>query len=129
MVCLLHLLFHSICSAYAVGGGPDILPDELAQSAAGFVVCLGVAALAIVFSTLAIVCSTLALFGMVDLDCDAPAAEELGPLFSFQTAVDALEVADAVRPASSANAGLTLVTARPPGLCNFSLLALPCIHR
>jgi len=37
---------------------------------------------------------------------------------SFQTAVDALEVADAVRPATSANAGLTLATARPPGHCN-----------
>ena len=36
---------------------------------------------------------TLALFGMVDLDCDAPAAEELGTFFSFQMAVDALEVA------------------------------------
>ena len=90
--------------------------------------CLGVDALAIVFSTLAIVCSSLASFGMVDLDCDAPAAEELGTFFSFQTAVDALEVAEAVRPATSANAGLTSATARPPGLCNFSLLALPCIH-
>ena len=73
--------------------------------------------------------------GMVDLDldCDAPAAEELGTFFSFQTAVAALEVADRrctyVRPATSANAGLTLATARPPGLCNFSLLALPCIYR
>jgi len=102
----------------AVGGGPDALPDELAQSAAGFVVCLGVAALAIMFSTLAMVFSTLASFGMVDLDCDAHAAEELSTFFSFQTAVDALEVADAVRPATSANAGLTLATARTPGLCN-----------
>ena len=71
----------------------------------------GMQALAIVFSTLAIVCSTLALFGMVDLDCDAPAAEELGTFFLFQTAVDALEVAEAVRPATSANAGLTSATA------------------
>jgi len=57
---------------------------------------------------------------MVDLDCDAPAAEEPGIFFSFQMAVDALEVADAVRPgtSTSANAGLTLATARPPGLCN-----------
>jgi len=43
--------------------------------------------------------------------------------------VTLLEVAEAVRPATSANAGLTSATARPPGLCNFSLLALPCIHR
>ena len=34
---------------------------------------LGVAALAIVFSTLAIVFSTVVSFGMMDLDCDAPA--------------------------------------------------------
>jgi len=113
----------------AVGCGLDALPDELAQSAVGFVVCLGVAALAIVFSTLAMVFSTLASFGMVDLDCDAPAAEELDTFFLFQMTVDAPEVADAVRPTTSANAGLTLATARPPGFCNFSLLALPCIHR
>ena len=80
--------------------------------------CLGVAALASVFSALAVVFSTLASFWMVDLDCDAPAAEELGTFFSFQMAVDVLEVADAVRPATSANAGLTLAAARPPGLCN-----------
>jgi len=83
-----------------------------------FVVCLGVAALATVFSTLAMVFGTLASFGMVDLDCDAPAAEKLGTFFSFQTAVDALEVADAVRPATFAKAGLTLATARPAGLCS-----------
>ena len=49
------------------------------------------------------------------------AAEVLGTFFSFQAtavAVDALEVADAVWPATSANAGLTLATARPPELCN-----------
>jgi len=106
-----------------VGGGPDALPDELAQSAAGFVVCLGVVARAIEFSTLPIIgivfSSTVASFGiMVDFDCDAPAAEKLGTFLSFQTAVDALEVADAVRPATSAIAGLTLASARPPVLCN-----------
>jgi len=85
-----------------MGGGPDALPDEPAQSAAGFVVCLGL--------------------GVAGQPSTAtrllPRSSELGTFFSFQTAVDALEVADAVRPANSANAGLTLATARPPGFCN-----------
>ena len=68
-----------------VGGGPpDALPDELAQSAAGFVVCLGLGVAALIAYRVQHAChsvtvfSTVASFGMVDLDCDAPAAEKLG---------------------------------------------------
>jgi len=48
--------------------------------------------------------------------------EEFNALFSFEEAVDKLHVADAdaASPATSASAGLTSATARPPGRC-FSL--------
>ena len=65
--------------------------------------------------------SPLSFFETAYLDLDMP-GEEFNALFSFEEAVDRLHVADAhaARPATSASAGLTSATARPPGRC-FSL--------
>jgi len=65
--------------------------------------------------------SPLSFFETAYLDLDMP-GEEFNALLSFEEAVDKLHVADAdaARPATSASAGLTSATARPPGRC-FSL--------
>ena len=67
------------------------------------------------------VLSPLSFFEMAYLNLDMP-GEEFNALFSFEEVVDKLHVADAnaARPATSASAGLTSATARPPGQC-FSL--------
>ena len=69
--------------------------------------------------------SPLSFFETAYLDLDMPGEEFSAPL-SFEEAVDKLQVADAdaARPATSASAGLTSATARPPGRC-FSLCWLP----
>ena len=73
----------------------------------------------------AVVFSTVASFGMVNFDCDAPAAadEELGTFFSFQTAILTRSRSPPTPygllplPLQTLASGLTLATARPPGLC------------
>jgi len=102
------------------GGVADRLPDEL------------VGANHVFGAPMQKVFSPLSFFETAYLDLDMP-GEEFSALLSFEEAVDKLHVADAdvARPATSASAGLTSATARPPGRC-FSLcfcwLAVPHIH-
>jgi len=91
------------------GGVADRLPDELVG--ANHVFGAHPMHMQKVFSP-------LSFFEMAYLDLDMPGAgEESNALLSFEEAVDKLHVADAdaARPATSANAGLTSATARPPG--------------
>jgi len=91
------------------GGVADRLPDEL------------VGANHVFGAPMQKVFSPLSFFEAAYLDLDMP-GEEFNALLSFEKAVDKLHVADAdaTRPATSASAGLTSATARPPGRC-FSL--------